>query len=109
MAEMIRIHLHCDNLYDNVPGSERFIPFEDGIYPLQGEPFGRDVVGGDVIHSVQVKGNDVIFSGRRYCPNNGDAVVKATFMYYKGHVPNPLYYTITLSKIEHSGGNENGR
>ena len=32
MAEMIRIHLHCDNIYDNIPDSERFVPYEEGIH-----------------------------------------------------------------------------
>ena len=95
----IRIHLHCDNLYDHIPDSTRIVPYEDGTYPLQGEPFGRDVAGGDNIKSIQIEGNDVIFNGQRYCLENGEAVVKTKFMYYKGIVPNPLCYTITLSKI----------
>ena len=95
----IRIHLHCDNLYDHIPDSTRIVPYEDGTYPLQGEPFGRDVAGGDNIKSIQIEGNDVIFNGQRYCLENGEAVVKTKFMYYKGIVPNPLFYTITLSKI----------
>ena len=106
MAERyIRIHLHIDNIYDNIPDSERLVPFEDGIHPLQGEPFGRNVAGGDNIKSIQVEGNEVIFNGQRLCLENGNAVVKAKFMYYKGIVPNPLYYTITLSRIEDLGGN----
>ena len=105
MAEMIRIHLHCDNIYDNIPDSERFVLYEEGIHLLHGEPFGRDVAGGDIIKNIQVEGNEVIFNGQRLCLENGDAVVKAKFMYYKGIVPNPLYYTITLSKIKDLGGN----
>ena len=33
MAERyIRIHLHCDNIYDNIPDSERLVPFGDNFY-----------------------------------------------------------------------------
>ena len=108
MAEtkrFVRIHLHCDNLYDPIPDSTWVVPFEEGIHPLKGEPFGRDVAGGDNIKSIQIEGNDVIFNGQRYCLENGEAVANAKFMYYKGIVPNPLYYTITLSKIKDLGGN----
>ena len=108
MAEtkrFVRIHLHCDNLYDHIPDSEWIVPYEEGVHPLKGEPFDRDVAGGDIIKSIQIEGRDVIFNGQRLCLENGDAVVKAKFMYYKGIVPNPLYYTITLSKIENLGGN----
>lgn len=105
MAEMIRIHLHCNNLYDHIPDSEWIVPYEEGVHPLKGEPFDRDVAGGDIIKSIQIEGRDVIFNGQQLCLENGDAVVKAKFMYYKGIVPNPLYYTITLSKIEDLGGN----
>lgn len=105
MAERyIRIHLHCDNIYDNIPDSERLVPFEDGIHPLQGEPFGRNVAGGDNIKDITIKGNEVIFNGQRLCLEYGDAVVKAKFMYHKGIVSNPLFYTITISKIENFGG-----
>ena len=101
MAERyIRIHLHCDNIYDNIPDSEWFVPYENGVHPLQGEPFGRNVAGGDNIKDITVEENEVIFNGQRLNIENGEAVVKAKFMYYKGIVPNPLYYTITLSKTE---------
>ena len=99
MAEskrIIRIHLHCNNLYDHIPDSERTVPYEEGVHPLTGEPFGRDVAGGDRINSIQVQGSDVIFNGQRYCLEDGDVMTQAKFMYYRGIVPNPLYYTITL-------------
>lgn len=99
MAEkkrMIRIRLHCDNLYDQIPDSERLIPYADGTYPLKGEPFGRAVAGGDAIGQIQVEGSNVIFHGQRFCLEYGEVAVKVQFMYYKGIVPNPLYYTITL-------------
>ena len=102
MAEtkrFVRIHLHCDNLYDHIPDGTWVVPFEEGLHPLKGEPFGRDVAGGDNIKSIQIEGNDVIFNGQRYCLENGKAVVNAKFMYYKGIVPNPLFYTITLSLL----------
>ena len=107
MAEIIRIHLHCDNLYDNIPDSEWIVPYEDGIYLLRGEPFGRDVADGDRITDIQVEGNEVIFNGQRLCLETGEAVVKAKFMYYRGIVPNPLQYTITLSKINTDNATEN--
>lgn len=107
MAEIIRIHLHCDNLYDNIPDSEWIVPYEDGIHLLRGEPFGRDVADGDRITDIQVEGNEVIFNGQRLCLETGEAVVKAKFMYYRGIVPNPLQYTITLSKINTDNATEN--
>ena len=107
MAEMIRIHLHCDNIYDNIPDREWIVPYKDGIHLLQGEPFGRDVAGGDRITDIKVEGNEVIFNGQRLCLETGEAVVKAKFMYYRGIVPNPLQYTITLSKINTDNATEN--
>lgn len=99
MAEnkrFIRIHLHCNNLYDPIPDSEWIVPYEDGVHPLKGEPFDRDVAGGDRIQSIQIEGNKVIFNGQRYCLEDGDVMTQAKFMYYRGIVPNPLYYTIIL-------------
>ena len=107
MAEMIRIHLHCDNIYDNIPDREWIVPYKDGTHLLQGEPFGMDVAGGDRITDIKIEGNEVIFNGQRLCLEKGDAVVKTKFMYYKGIVPNPLFYTITLSKINTDNATEN--
>ena len=92
----IRIRLHCNNRYDHIPDSEWIVPYEEGVHPLKGEPFGRDVAGGDNIKSIQTEGKYVIFNGQRYCLEDGDVMTKAKFMYYRGIVPAPLYYTITL-------------